>query len=95
MDKKFWWSFVVSMAWAMMVIALFIALLSGCAMTEESLDKYRVDEANWLNCASIYKQQGKPTYHEHIHERAGKWEIRSDLHMNDCRRIVGDEWLEY
>ena len=71
-------------------------ILAGCAaMPEESLDRYRIDEANWLNCAYVYKREGKITYHEHIHEKAGKWEIRSDLSLNNCRRVLGDEWLEY
>lgn len=94
MRIKFWLSFVTSIAWAALVIAMFLAL-AGCAVTEESEYREQVDKANWLNCESAYARQGKPTYHDHLHERAGKWEIRSDLSMNNCRRVIGDEWLEY
>ena len=55
MRIKFWLSFATSIAWAALVITMFLAL-AGCAVSEEAIDKQRVDEANWLNCARAKRE---------------------------------------
>ena len=77
-------------------------LLFGCAATETAEDvewRHGIDKENWQMCEAIYKEARVYTLHiGHIHRRGiePRWyEIRDDLYSNDCRRALGDYWIEY
>ena len=94
---KHWLSILTSVAWALMVIMLFVALCSCASMDADEIDyRHTVDRANWQNCENAYRREKEPTYHRHLHK--GKMrvaEIRDDIFINGCRMALGDEWIDY
>lgn len=77
-------------------------ILTGCAgtLTQEEIEwRDGIDRENWRNCERVYQQQRIATIHiDHRHgprDRVRAWDIRSDLHVNNCRAILGDYWADY
>lgn len=92
--------------WTTTLLLMLTLTTGGCASTlnwteeekERKEDKRQIAEANWYNCEAIYKREGIPTQHRHVHDsykRLSRTDVWDDLYINQCRAILGDEWLEY
>lgn len=96
----------ITRLWMTISSLTLLLLMSGCAssQTVEEKEKFedtrRIAEANWYACEAIYKQAGRPTYHlDHTHKwderRPSRAAVWNDLFVNDCKQLLGEEWLEY
>lgn len=82
---------------------ILVLFLAGCvSYTPEQIEWRRsIDHENWYNCEQAYNATlGAWTYHRnHIHKRLGRrvrhWHIKDDLAWNNCRIVLGNEWIEY
>ena len=87
------------------LLALVFLFLGGCATTltdeERAVREWKrgVDMENWLICENIYAYHGKATMHvDHVHRNNNSVSpvmIKQDLSVNDCRKILGDYYMEY
>lgn len=79
--------------------------LWGCAsvpLTEDEEFEREAQRAydleNWAMCEEIYRQYGKPTFHNgHLHgerDRIRPHDIKSDLMVNGCRLLLGEHWAD-
>ena len=72
-------------------------LLFGCtSMTPEEAE-YRngEDMVMWEMCQDAYEYLGRATVSTHSHrrgERHDPFEVRQDLKLNRCRRLLKDVW---
>ena len=75
-------------------------------LTEKELsmreDKRSVEAENWYQCEMVYDAHKVPTWHiGHTHDkrRAGPTirpsDIRDDLRVNHCKRILRGHWVDY
>lgn len=76
-----------------------LVILAACATTEDPLDKairQQVAFENYANCQKAYANgRIAMTHNGHSHKN-GKYsyaDIRADLAMNQCRRVLGHYWV--
>lgn len=79
---------------------LFFLLLTACVPLTEREKEERayndeIDRQNWELCQEIYRRSGVATYSRHTHQGKHKdHEVRDDLTMNNCRKILGPYWAD-
>lgn len=79
---------------------LFFLLLAGCATLTEKEKEERayneqIDRENWELCQEVYRRSGVATYSRHSHHNQHRpHEIRDDLMVNECRRVLGPYWAD-
>lgn len=78
----------------------FLVGLGGCATytPEEREWRQGIDAENWTLCQLAYRQAGKPTWSKHDHRRHlphRSHEIAEDLMVNNCRMVLGEQWIDY
>ena len=79
---------------------LFFLLLTACSpLTEREQEEKayndEIDRQNWELCQEIYKKAGVATYSRHAHKgRHRSHEVRDDLFLNNCRKVLGPYWAD-
>ncbi len=79
---------------------LVLALLGACSplQPKEGLREGElIARENWRMCALAYKKAGRYTVHNY--HRSGTsvpkyYQIKEDLVINNCRRVLGPYWID-
>ncbi len=85
------------------IIVLFIAIAAACiggcsTMTPDEREALHARNViNWERCKVEYASVYKKTRTNHGHRRGfphKAYEIRDDLLVNNCRRVLGKYWVD-
>ena len=83
--------------WYPVALALLVGCVSAAINSEEREYREAIDKENWGMCMAAYQRAGKPTYHFYHrgHGDPKPYQIKEDLVVNGCKRVLGRYWVEY
>jgi len=86
----------------MRVILVLLPMFVSCAndkITDDEREwRAAMDRENWYNCSAAYARQNVFTVSTHTHDRHRTHkahEIKDDLRTNNCKVVLGKEWIYY
>lgn len=86
----------------MKVLLVLLPMLVSCAndkITDDEREwREAMDRENWHNCRAAYARHNVFTVSTHTHGRHRTHkanEIKDDLRKNNCKVVLGKEWIYY